>query len=459
MVPTALAPLPALLKDLRSLHDLRELVAAVGHTPALAWLPADGWVERDGPRRAAVIGRRGAFEWLGFETTGAPGALAERLARRLERGARLAGILVLSPRSRLLALSVSLPPRPLLLVDLACPSPLSLACLERLAGPEEQGELATAALVARALDGEATGRRFFAAFRGTLQRATESLPAGMPVPDRHAAALLQLTRVLFLYFVQAKGWLDGRPAFLREELDRVLAGGRDPHRDLLQPLFFGTLNQPAERRGRAALSFGRVPFLNGGLFEPHTLERRWRVALPAPFWLSAFDDLFERFHFTPREGERDRIAPDMLGRVFEGVMDLDERSGSGTFYTPAPLVRALVRATLAAQVAVRLGCPEAEAERRLDEPDPAMVALLDQVTVLDPACGSGAFLLGALDLLSASRAEPPLALRQRILARNLFGVDRNPAAVRLSELRLWLALIASDRAEDPAEVAPLPNLD
>ena len=135
----------------------------------------------------------------------------------------------------MMALSVSLPPRPVLTIDLSCPTPLVLSCLERLAGPEAQGELATASLVARALDGEAVGRRFFHAFRSTLQQATDCLPARMPAVERHAAALLQLTRVLFLYFVQAKGWLDGRPAFLREEMDRVLARRGDPHRDLLHP--------------------------------------------------------------------------------------------------------------------------------------------------------------------------------------------------------------------------------
>jgi hypothetical protein len=456
---TTRVPLASLLKGIESLHNLRDLVAFAGGTPQFTWLPSEGWVDHDPPRRAAVVGRQGGFEWLAFETAGAAGLLADRLARRLERGARLAGIMVLAPASRMLALSVSLPPRPVLTIDLSCPTPLVLSCLERLAGPGAHGELATASLVAQALDGEAVGRRFFRAFQSTLQQATDCLPARMPAAERHGAALLQLTRILFLYFVQAKGWLDGRPAFLREEMDRVLARQGEPHCDLLHPLFFGTLNQPVERRGSIGRSFGRVPFLNGGLFEPHALERRWGAALPASFWQSAFDDLFERFHFTPREGDSDRIAPDMLGRVFEGVMDLDERSGSGTFYTPAPLVQGLLRATLAAHVAVRLRCSDAEAERRLEAPDPALAALLDQVTILDPACGSGAFLLGALEFLSASRKGPALAVRQRILARNLFGVDRNPAAVRLSELRLWLGLIAVDSAEDPAEVAPLPNLD
>jgi hypothetical protein len=421
---TTRARLASLLKGIESLPDLRDLVAFTGGTPLYTWLPPEGWVDHEPPRRVAVVGRRAGFEWLAFETAGTAGRLADQLARRLERGARLAGIMVLTPASRMLALSVSLPPRPVLMIDLSCPSPLGLSCLERLTGPEAQGELATATLVARALDGEALGRRFFTAFRSTLQRATDSMPARMPAVERHAAALLQLTRVLFLYFVQAKGWLDDRPAFLREEMDRVLARRGDPHRDLLEPLFFGTLNQPVERRGGIGRTFGKVPFLNGGLFEPQAVERRWGAARPASFWQPAFDDLFERFHFTPREGESDRIAPDMLGRVFEGVMDLDERSGSGTFYTPAPLVQALLRATLAAQVAVRLGCSDAEAERRLDAPDPALATLLDQVTILDPACGSGGRSPGA------PAAHPgPEPVRRRPQSRG-GPLERTPSLAR-----------------------------
>jgi hypothetical protein len=367
--------------------------------------------------------------------------------------------LALAPNSRLLALSVSFPPRPVLLVELDAPSRLAVSCLERLAGAGQDGALAAAAHFARALNGEAAGRRFFQAFRRTLDRMAGALPAQMPAADRHAVGMLQLTRVLFLYFVQAKGWLDGRPAFLREELDRTLAAGRSVHRDLLRPLFFGTLNQPATQRGTIARRFGAIPFLNGGLFEPHPLERAWRIDLPGPHWRDAFDELFERFHFRLGEGDGASIAPDMLGGVFEGVMDPAERSDSGTFYTPARLVDAIVRATVVAHLAGRLRIGEAEAGRRLEAPDDATRAALDRLTILDPAAGSGAFLLGALHLLGAARTESPVRARRTVLGRNLFGVDVNATAVRLTELRLWLAVIEDDDAEDPAEVIRLPNLD
>src|SRR5262249_25090507 len=97
--------------------------------------------------------------------------------------------------------------------------------------------------------------------------------------------------------------------------------------------------------------------------------------------------------------------------------------------------------------------------RRAPHPAPSLRGL----TVLDPAPGSAAFLLGALDGLVALRCAagdgPPLTVKRDVLAHSLFGVDLTPTAVRLTELRLWLALVAEHDESDPSRVAPLPNLD
>jgi hypothetical protein len=283
----------------------------------------------------------------------------------------------------------------------------------------------------------------------------------IPATDRHSLALLQLTRVLFLYFIQTKGWLAGRERFLAEEMDGCLRRRRRIHRDLLRPLFFGTLNCPSVARSRVAARFGAIPFLNGGLFEPHPLERRFRADIPNELWTDAFDGLFERFHFTVAEGDRrGGVAPDMLGRVFEGVMAPAARRASGTFYTPAALVGAVLDAALVALITSRLNCPESTAERRLRDPDPQVKGVLASITLLDPAVGSGAFLLGALDRLAGHEPGSSLSARKRsVLQHNLFGVDQSAAAVRLTELRLWLAVIADDPADRAELVDPLPNLD
>jgi hypothetical protein len=452
----------AMLEGVRSLETLSGVVTALGHEPLLEAAPGvAGRPGTDGDG-ALVVGHAGAFPW--FAVAGAePERLARRVARRLAVRGRLGGVLAFDSAGRRLGVAVAFDDAPSLVVDLDRPAAAALACLRRLAGAGPGGALAYAARAADALSGEAVGRRFFREFKATLDRMAEGLPTALRGEERRGLALLQLTRVLFLYFVQSKGWLAGRDRFLSEEVDRCLAHRRRIHRDLLRPLFFGTLNRPAAERSRTASAFGAIPFLNGGLFEPHALERSLRGDIPNPIWRDAFDRLFERFHFVVSEGgQPGGIAPDMLGRVFEGVMAPSARRASGSYYTPAPLVRSILDAALVAFVAGRLGCSEAEAERMLKDRDPGAAALLDDLTVLDPAAGSGAFLLGALERLSSLAASDGVASapgRRRILQRTLFGVDRSAAAVRLTELRLWLAVIAQDREDRPALVEPLPNLD
>src|SRR5439155_1330845 len=164
----------------------------------------------------------------------------------------------------------------------------------------------------------------------------------------------------------------------------------------------------------------------------------------------------------------DAVAPDMLGRVFEGVMDPAERRASGSYYTPAALVRQIVRAGLEAVLVHRVGLAPPAAERWIHRGEPPERSIdLRHLSVLDPAVGSGAFLLGALEELTRLRCTggegPACALRRDVLAHSLFGVDLSLTAVRLAELRLWLALIADVSAEpndrELTGIAPLPNLD
>jgi methylase of polypeptide subunit release factors len=447
------------LRDIRALEDLPRLIAALGHEPLWDRLPAVRGQRLERGPSPVVVGRSGGLPWLAVEAAN-PEKAARALARRMVVRGRLAATLAIDPRSGRIAVAVALEGVPSLAVTAPDPDPVALRCLARLAGGGE-GALVYALRAAEALRGETAGRRFFREFRNTLDRMAARLPGPARSDDRRAFALLQLTRVLFLYFVQAKGWLAGRDRFLFEEVERCLSHGRRIHRDLLRPLFFGTLNRPPGERSRTASGFGAVPFLNGGLFEPHPLDRRLRRDVPNDVWRDAFDGLFERFHFTVAEGVEDgRIAPDMLGRVFEGVMARDARRASGTYYTPASLVGNLLEAGLTAIVAHRTGKREVQARRMLAERAPEAWAAVENVALLDPAVGSGAFLLGALERLAALSPEGDSSgSRRAILQRNLFGVDRSAGAVRLTELRLWLAVIARDPAEQADRVLPLPNLD
>lgn len=452
------------------IETLRELFRVLGYEAASETVPVGAWLGESaaaatGIRRAALIARHGAFRVFALEATqpeDAARAAARRLTANAERG--LACALGGEP----LRLICASGPVGVRLATIAVPdaSGAALATLERLAPAQGESALALSLRIGEVLASEGVTPRFFRAFRSTLDRLTERLPNPRSRVDRHALTLTALTRVLFLYFVQSKGWLDGDTRYVARLLDRALAARRHFHRSFLHALCFGVLNRPLGSRSGAARALGKIPFLNGGLFEPTALERRHGPAIWGNSdWRAAFDDLFERFHFSVREHDAgDFVAPDMLGRVFEGVMDPDERRASGSYYTPASLVREIIRAGLEAALTHQFGLSPSSAARWVHDGVPPRPAPdLRGLTVLDPAAGSGAFLLGALDELVALRCAtgegPASAVKRDVLAHSLFGVDLTPTAVRLTELRLWLALVADDDARSLASIAPLPNLD
>ena len=465
-----------LLTRTERIDDLRDLFRALGFQAAWEPVPPGPWLGEAqalaaGVERAALVARHEAFRVFAVQARDpdqAARAAAQRLAARAERGL----VCALGPGPRRVVLATWRADATGRLGLRAATIPLeripgsALATLERLAPGSAESALALSLRIGEALASEGVTPRFFKAFRTVLERFTARLEQPRSRLERHSLALTALTRVLFLYFVQAKGWLDGDRRYLIHRFEAALAARKSFHRHVLHPLCFGALNRPSGERAAAARVLGRLPFLNGGLFEPTALERRHGPAIWSDTdWRDAFDDLFERFHFSVREDEAGEfVAPDMLGRVFEGVMDPDERRVSGSYYTPAALVRDIVRAALEAALVHRLGLARGSAERWIyhGEP-PAAVPDLRRLTVLDPAVGSGAFLLGALEelvrLRRAAGEGPVPAVKRDVLARSLFGVDLKLTAVRLTELRLWLALVADDEATDLAQVAPLPNLD
>jgi hypothetical protein len=466
-----------LLRDIlartTTLESLRELFSALDYELRFEVVPPGPWLGESvvavaGITRAALVARHGAFRAFALEA-GDPEAAARAAARRLATGAERGLACALGGQPRRLVIAAGPVDLRHATVPLTNPPGSALATLERLAPAKNETALALSLRIGEVLASESVTPRFFRSFRSTLERLTDRLPAPRSRTDRHALTLTALTRVLFLYFIQSKGWLDGDTRYVARLLDRALSARRHFHRSFLHALCFGALNRPLANRSTAARALGRMPFLNGGLFEPSPLERRHGPAIWSNAdWRLAFDDLFERFHFSVREHDAGEfVAPDMLGRVFEGVMDPDERRVSGSYYTPASLVREIVRAGLEAALTHRFGLSPSAASKWVHEgqapPPPSPVRDLRGLTVLDPAAGSGAFLLGTLNELAALRRAagegPPLAVKRDVLAHSLFGVDLTPTAVRLTELRLWLALVADEDGNDLASIAPLPNLD
>lgn len=465
-----------LLARTEQISDLGALFSALGYTPVWEQVPPASWLgERaaSGVKAAALVARFGAFRVFGLDTR-EPELWARRAASRLAERAERGLIAALDARGGRLVLSAWRATGKgsgrlgikAMMVPLSHPSAATVATIERLSVASAESALGLSLKIGDALASEGVTPRFFRAFRDLVDRFTARLDPAIRAPDRRHLALTALTRVLFLYFVQAKGWLAGDPRYLPKLLDEALTRRRHFHRSALHPLCFGALNRPYGERGAGARALGDVPFLNGGLFEPTPLEREVGPALwPNPDWRDAFDDLFERFHFSVRENaSADLIAPDMLGRVFEGIMDPRDRRSSGSYYTPPGLVRALVRAALETALVERRGMrPDLAARWAHQGAAPPEAPSLRGLTVVDPAVGSGAFLLGALEELvrmrtAAGETRGP-ALSRDIISGSLFGVDLDPTAVRLTELRLWLALVADDSTTIPERVVPLPNLN
>lgn len=298
---------------------------------------------------------------------------------------------------------------------------------------------------------ESLTRRFYRALEAHVGALALTVEGRASREDARELALLYISRLLFLRFLEAKSWLDGDRAFVANAFDTCMAAGGGFHRRVLLPLFFGTLNTPRSRRAATARAFGAVPFLNGGLFTRTAVERRLRGHVFPDAQLGAvLQEVFARFRFVAREDSATwseaSVDPEMLGRAFESLMASGERKATGVFYTPSELVSRVSEHAFREVAAL------------------GSLRVMSELRVLDPACGSGAFLVHVLEYLAERRRSlgddrPVASVRRDVLARSIFGVDRNPTAVWLCELRLWLSVVVESDETDPLRVPPLPNLD
>src|SRR5574338_241041 len=195
------------LAGCRALHDLPALIDALGGEPRYAELSPLAWLgataERARVIAAAEIGCLGRLPCIGII-----GEDAKRAADRVLRSARHRGapvfLVALGARSLDLTFGAGIDPPQLLTVDPDAPDGVALASLRQLRGSIGGGRTATALRLGDRLAGQRVDARFFTAFREARDRLAAEGPTGAPALDRSALALLQLTRVLFLYFIQRK---------------------------------------------------------------------------------------------------------------------------------------------------------------------------------------------------------------------------------------------------------------
>jgi len=368
----------------------------------------------------------------------------------------------------------------------------------------------------RAFDVEAVTRRFFEDYKrvfGKLQNEFLFPHTKDPV-WAHDFALQLLNRLMFLYFIQRKRWLGNDPNFMRSLWEAYKRSGQPKdsfYQKWLSVLFFEAFCEKfqAGRSDRQHLpseirdALAKAPYLNGGLFTPNELDTRYSFTVPDSFFevlFDKFDDqspgFLERYNFTIREDtpfdQEVAVDPEMIGKVyeslvnitFEGLSEEDLRGSAGIFYTQRVEIDLMCRLALVDWLSNQLGQQhkpllyqvifayepdeKEEADQAVARENlwPRLTELLHEVTLLDPACGSGSFLVGMLSILDdiEARANAQLGIsetsyerRKRVIGKNLYGVDVMPWAVRVAELRLWLQL-AIETAVHPAELKFRPLL-
>ncbi|GJL66040.1 MAG: hypothetical protein NPIRA05_10110 [Nitrospirales bacterium] len=354
-------------------------------------------------------------------------------------------------------------------------------------------------------------------------------------------------QIVFLYFLQKKGWLgvhregrwgEGSRRFMRERFEQVSSEGGDYHHDFLQYLFYEAL--ACERAQQSDSGYYerfdcRVPFLNGGLFEADYDWQKDSLDLPNHLFHNdkknrAGDegtgilDVFDRYNFTIKEDEpldkEVAVDPEMLGKVFENMLEVTERKSKGAFYTPREIVHYMCQESLIHYLDNAVNHRASEADEGVDglfseenqtqtrvpkedlsilirkghlalENDQRVLSkgketdtykfqlpesvrshaktidkVLTTIKVCDPAIGSGAFPVGLLHEIVNTRLalaphsgnqQSPYDLKRHAIGESIYGVDIDASAIDIARLRLWLSLIVDE--EDYGSIEALPNLD
>lgn len=365
----------------------------------------------------------------------------------------------------------------------------------------------------QSFDLEAVNKTFYKGISSFFVELRQHLSDKKIFSEKHAAFFTNrlIGRVVFCWFLDKKG-------IINPEMEYFETGDQkstDYYHTKLETLFFKVLNTPVEDRDalnataqktlipemnpknlfNANLDL-KTPFLNGGLFEPREHDKFGEADLKFP------EDFFDRFfaflrhyNFTTDEStssfQQVAIDPEMLGRIFENLLaEQTEETGEqarkakGAFYTPREIVDYMCRESLREYLKTKIPETDDRDQRigQLLDSKPhewrdqqrnyrddlklykkEIISALDELKIIDPACGSGAFPMGMMQLLLQcyERLEPRFdsyTTKLDVIKNNIHGVDIEPMAVEISRLRAWLSIIVDEDA-DSKKIQPLPNLD
>lgn len=348
---------------------------------------------------------------------------------------------------------------------------------------------------------------FYNEFRGKFEDlcAAVQMDHGKPNTDEvKDFTLLFVIRVIFLGFIQKRGWIGDDEKFLTtflEEYTKKGFGRNLFYRNWMEPLFFEALNTaPGTKVAYGVNEFSDIiekalqmaPYLNGGLF-----ERRKSVDdkghLIGDVAIRDFFGFLFSYNFTIEENtlydEELELNPEFLGIIFERLVNKE----NGAVYTPRTEVDFMCRMALVKwleknnttkimlkdlyELFFREGGPNGsdEHQRRGDftaQQKKDLIDLLEGATVCDPAAGSGAFLVGMLHVIDEIEQELRGRVRdqsykvddfdrkERIISRSIYGAEVKSWAVWITQLRLWITLFIDAPDEMKRSLKPiLPSLD
>ncbi len=375
---------------------------------------------------------------------------------------------------------------------------------------------------------------------GSVQngKKMENYKALLKLPDvqDHSQTSLEFAvriigRVIFCWFLREKKSDLGKSLMPNELLSlRAVKNNPDYYHKILEPIFFEVLNKPFRSRkdGYVKEPFSSIPYLNGGLFSPHdddffsyngsrqtTIHDQ--VVIPDE-WICKFFDVLETYNFTIDENtsfdEELSIDPEMLGRIFENLLaEINPETGesarknTGSYYTPRAIVDYMIDESLLLylktqtridggklRAAISYDLNDDEGNLLTENERERIITALEKVKILDPACGSGAFPIGALQkivfILQQTDSDGHLWFKKQIkntspelrrvverefahknfdyirklgiIRENIYGVDIQPIATEISRLRCFLTLVVDERIQEDLEnrgIEPLPNLD
>ena len=360
----------------------------------------------------------------------------------------------------------------------------TLDCLDRIGGAIARDEVPEDAF-RRGLSVQPVTQEFFRDYKTAYDKTVGRLAETMDREEAEQFTQTLFNRLLFIHFISKKGWTtwNDNPDYLKALWTDYQNKPEQTnfHSDRLTILFHDGMNTPEDQRDPATENvIGKVPFLNGGLFDKNELDLKGvHVDDELISGIVGHEGLFSQYNFTVTEATpldtEVAVDPEMLGKLFEETVN--ERHDNGAYYTPRPVVSFMCQEALKGYIASKdiAGLDQDKIADLVDSRTPEIITpqqaleianSVAEIKVVDPACGSGAFLLGMLqeiitlnDTLFRAGKTPESLYQQKldIITNNIYGADNDGLAVSTAMLRLWLSLAVD--YEGVGSPDPLPNLD